>query len=77
MCHRCIPGTSWQQAHRVPVVCYSLQSDSFTDVDQVEDILLEAGPAKAHAGIQELGADARVRANGMRDLAHANGEFLE
>lgn len=32
------------------------------DVDEVEDVLLEAGAAKAHAGVQELGADARVRA---------------
>ena len=32
------------------------------DVHQVEDVLLEAGAPKAHAGVQELGPNARVRA---------------
>ncbi len=62
-------GTAWQASpHRVPVLSDGLQADGLADVDQVQDVLLEAGPAEAHAGVQELGADARVRADAARHL---------
>ncbi len=55
-------------AHRVPVVGDLLESQRLADVNQVQDVLLEAGAAKADAGVQEFGADARVRANCVRHL---------
>ena len=47
----------------MPVVSDLLEAHSLADVDQVEDVLLEAGASKAHARIEELGPDARVCAN--------------
>ncbi len=38
------------------------------EVDEVQDILFEAGTAEADAGIQKLWADAAVHADGPGDL---------
>ena len=62
-----IPGTS-AGAHRLPVVSDLLEADALADVDQVQDVLLEARPAEAHARVQELGSNARVRADRVRHL---------
>ena len=56
--------------HLVPVVGHLLQAHSLADVDQVEDVLLEAGAAKADRGVEELGADAGVGADGLGNLLH-------
>ena len=34
-------------AHRVPVLSDSLEADRLADVHQIQDVLLEAGPAEA------------------------------
>ena len=59
-------------AYRVPVLGHLLEADCLADVDQVENVLLEAGAAKAHAGVQELGADPRVCANAASHLQRAS-----
>ena len=59
-------------AHRVPVLGHLLEADCLADVDQVENVLLEAGAAEAHAGVQELGADPRVCANAASHLQRAS-----
>ena len=41
---------------------------ALAEVDEIENILLEARAAKADAGLEELGADARVLADGEGDL---------
>jgi hypothetical protein len=52
----------------VPVVSHLLKANRLADVHQVKDIFLEAAAAKAHRGVEELGADARVGANGLGHL---------
>ena len=54
--------------HAVPVIRNLLQAVALADVREVQDIFLEAGPAEAHGGVQELGTDAAVRADGVRHL---------
>ena len=69
MGQECWAGNGWGSgAHRVPVVSYLLQANRLADVDQVENVLLEAAAAKADRGIEELAADARVCANGVPHL---------
>lgn len=56
------------------VCCHSLQLQRLTDVDQVEQVLLQGGTTKAYAGTQVLHAYACVCADGMRNLsAHTHG----
>ncbi len=45
-----------------------LQAQRLADVHEVEDVLLEAAAAKAHAGVEELVADAAVHADGAHHL---------
>ena len=52
----------------MPVLSHLLEADCLADVDQVENVLLEAGAAKAHAGIQKFGANPRVCANAASHL---------
>ena len=52
----------------MPVVGHGLEPHRLADVDQVEDVLLEAGAPKAHAGVEELAANARVCADGVAHL---------
>ena len=44
------------------------QVQALGEVDEVEDVLLEARAAEADRRAQELGPDARVEADGVRDL---------
>ena len=44
----------------LPVVGDLLQVERLADVDEVEDVLLEARPAKAHGGLKELGSDSGI-----------------
>lgn len=44
--------------HLFPVVCHFWQAIALTNVDYVENVLLEARAAEANAGVQELGPDA-------------------
>ena len=67
-CHRRLPGSPVKGAHRLPVRSNLVQPNALADVHQVQNVLLKAGAAKAHARVQELGPDARVRADGMRHL---------
>ena len=46
------------------------------DVDQVQDVLLETRPPKAHGRGQELGPDARVRAHTLADLLDVGARRL-
>ena len=43
---------------------------------QVEDVLLEAAATKAGAGLEELGAQARIAADGAGDLLHVGAGGL-
>ncbi len=52
----------------LPVIRNLLESVIPAEVDEVEDILVEAGTAEADAGVEELGADPAVHADGACDL---------
>ena len=54
--------------HLAPVVGRGLQPVALAEIDQVEDVLLEARAAEPHARLEEFGADARVHADRARDL---------
>mmetsp|Transcript_26117 Transcript_26117/g.61216 ORF Transcript_26117/g.61216 Transcript_26117/m.61216 type:complete len:500 (+) Transcript_26117:98-1597(+) len=54
--------------HLVPVLGALVEAEGLAEVHKVEDVLLEARPAEAHRRVQELRADARVRADRARDL---------
>ena len=61
-----------KQPHRIPVLGHSLQALLLADVNEVEDVLLEAGAAKADGGLQELGANAGVCADALGHLREAS-----
>jgi len=49
-----------------------------TEIDKIEDVFLEAAPAKAGAGFEELASDAAVGTDGMGYLLHiGSGGFTE
>uniref|UniRef100_J3ND73 Uncharacterized protein n=1 Tax=Oryza brachyantha TaxID=4533 RepID=J3ND73_ORYBR len=52
----------------LPVVGHLGEAIALADVDEVEDVLLEAGAAEADAGVQELGPDPGVLPDGVRHL---------
>ena len=54
--------------HALPVGRHIVEAVMTADVNQIEDVLLEAAAAKAWACLQELGADTTVGANGMGHL---------
>mmetsp|Transcript_5284 Transcript_5284/g.15951 ORF Transcript_5284/g.15951 Transcript_5284/m.15951 type:complete len:426 (+) Transcript_5284:664-1941(+) len=56
--------------HGLPVPRDLLQAKAPADVHHVQNVLLEARPAKADAGVQELGTDPRVRPDALGDLGH-------
>mmetsp|Transcript_14966 Transcript_14966/g.22773 ORF Transcript_14966/g.22773 Transcript_14966/m.22773 type:complete len:237 (+) Transcript_14966:225-935(+) len=56
--------------HLLPILGTSWQPLGFADINQIQNVLLEAGAAEADGGIQELGADPRVGTDGARDLCH-------
>ena len=45
-----------------PVLGHLVEVERLTDVDQVEQVLLEAGSAESHRGLEEPGPDATVGA---------------
>ena len=67
--------------HLQPVVGALGELERLAHIDQVVDVLLEAAAAEAHARLQELGANARVGAYGLRHLLDvgaarlANGRY--
>ena len=65
---RCMRHGPKVEAHRVPVLGHGVQAHGLADVDEVEDVLLEAGPAKADGRVEELWADAGIRPNRVRHL---------
>lgn len=52
------------------------EMQALAQVDQVEDILLEARSTKADRRLQELGADTRITADGVRDLVNVRASRL-
>ena len=60
----------------VPVLRDLIEALGLADVHEVEDVLLEAGAAEAHRGVEELGSDAGVGADGVGDLAHVGSGLL-
>src|SRR5690606_20494928 len=54
----------------LPVMGHLMQPVAAGDVHQVEDVLLETGAPETHRGLQELGADAAVGADGTGHLVH-------
>lgn len=55
-------------AHRVPVLGHILEANRLADVDQIQNVLLEARASEADRCVQELWPYARVRANRVRYL---------
>lgn len=49
---------------------------ALAEVDEVEDVLLEARPAKPDARLEELGPDAGVVADGVSDLVNVGAGRL-
>ena len=60
----------------MPVVGHILQIETLGDVDEIEQILLETAAAEADGGLQKLGSDARVHADGARHLTHVGAGGL-
>ena len=58
------------------VVRHLLQSLDAAQVDKVQDVLLEAGPAEADARIEELAADAAVHPHDLRYFRDIGARFL-
>ena len=50
--------------------------ETLTDVDKIEDVLLEAGASKSHAGLQKLGTNPCVTTDGLRNLGHVGPRGL-
>ena len=64
--------------HLLPVLGHLGQPEMLAQVDQVQDVFLEAGTAEADRRFQELGADAAVRADGVRHFVHVRtGRFAQ
>uniref|UniRef100_A0A8R7U5F2 Uncharacterized protein n=1 Tax=Triticum urartu TaxID=4572 RepID=A0A8R7U5F2_TRIUA len=59
-----------------PVLCHLGEAVALADVDEVEDVLLEAGAAEADAGGEEARADARVLADGAGHLGDVSAGGL-
>ena len=59
-----------------PVLGHLGKVEALADVDQIEDILLEAGAPEADAGLEELGADSGVSPDGLGDLRHVGPRGL-
>ena len=61
---------SGETAHRLPVCSHPGEAMCFTNVRQVQDVLLEAAAAEANRSLQVLRADAAVSANAARHLSY-------
>ena len=60
----------------VPVGGALVEAVGLAEVDEVEDVLLEAGAAEADGGLEEAAADAVVLADGTADLGHVGAGGL-
>lgn len=60
-----------------PVFSHFWQAQGCSDVRQVENILLEARPSKAHRGLEELGSQARVHSDGAGYLVYVSTRGLQ
>ena len=54
--------------HPFPVIGHLVETVESAKVNEVQDVLLEAGPAETDAGVEEPPADAAVQAHGPGDL---------
>jgi len=64
--------------HLLPVIGHLMQAVVGAEIHQVEDVFLEAATAKAGAGLEELGSQPRIGADGTGHLAHIGaGGFSE
>ena len=61
----CVQGN-----HLLPVAGHILKAVITAQVNQIEDVLLEAAAAKSRAGREKLGADAAVCTDSIGHLAH-------
>ena len=59
-----------------PVVGHLLQAETLADVDQAEDVLLEAGAAKADTRLKELAADPGVATDRLRHIGNVGPDGL-
>mmetsp|Transcript_2494 Transcript_2494/g.5441 ORF Transcript_2494/g.5441 Transcript_2494/m.5441 type:complete len:309 (+) Transcript_2494:1053-1979(+) len=60
----------------MPVLGHLGKAKGAAEVHQVEDVLLEARPAKADGRLEKLGADARVDPDGVGDLGDIGTRHL-
>mmetsp|Transcript_150128 Transcript_150128/g.418289 ORF Transcript_150128/g.418289 Transcript_150128/m.418289 type:complete len:319 (-) Transcript_150128:404-1360(-) len=60
----------------LPVGRHFVEAELFADVNEVEDVLLEAGAAEADGGAEELGPDAGVCADGPGHLSDVRARAL-
>lgn len=64
--------------HLAPVRSNLGKVQTLREINQVEDILLEAGSTKSDRGFEELGSDARVSTNSMGDFVNVcPGRFAD
>ena len=62
----------------LPVIGHLVETIAAAQIDEVQDVLFEAGTAEADAGIEKLCADAAVHPDGPGDLADIGlGLFAE
>mmetsp|Transcript_14641 Transcript_14641/g.35284 ORF Transcript_14641/g.35284 Transcript_14641/m.35284 type:complete len:219 (+) Transcript_14641:206-862(+) len=62
--------------HIIPVVRAFFQAIRLAEVDEVEDVLLEAGAAKTDGGVEETFADAIIHADGAGDFGYVGSGGL-
>ena len=64
--------------HALPVGGHLMQAVVPTEIDEIEDVFLEAAPAKAGTRLEELGSDAAIGSDRMSDLLHISpGGFAQ
>jgi len=62
--------------HLVPVFGHLREAKRTAEIDEIEDIFLKAGAAKANGSLEKLGPDARVDADSVRDLCDVGSRRL-
>ncbi len=62
--------------HLLPVICDFFESEAAADINEVEDVLLEARATKSHRRFQEFRSDAAVRADGAGHFIHICAGFF-
>lgn len=62
--------------HAIPVLSHLMQSQRFADVDQVQNVLLEARTSKAHRGLEEILANTTIHSDRRGHFVHISSRLF-